>query len=150
VLAHEMEGKPTESATLDANSPRKLPAKSKLVLSNGEISETLTRRRVVADREVWRNVAAGVGKTLTRAVISRTADLGAALPDDLREVSPAIESGLVVDVGWGGLAEQTAEVADLIVVEQLGDDRGDVIGWSTGSDVLTVSSAISGPKIYIS
>lgn len=57
-------------------------------------------------------------------------------------MSPTIESCAVIDVGWGGLAIKAIEVADLVVVEELGDDGGDVAGWSTGGDVLAVSAAI--------
>ena len=102
----------------------------------------LTCWLVVADGEEWWNGAASVGKTTARAVVGCAANLIGALPDDLGEVSPAIESLAVVDVGWGALAVEAGEVVDLVVVEEIGDDRGDVAGWRTGSDVLAVSSTV--------
>jgi len=107
-----------------------------------KLAKEVTSWGVVADSEVRRHAAASVGKTAAGAVVGCAADLGGALPDDLGEVAPAIESGVVVDVRWGRLAEKASEVADLVVVEELGDDRGDVAGWRTGSNVLAVASTV--------
>jgi hypothetical protein len=41
---------------------------------------------------------------LARAINGRAANLVGTLPDDLREVSPAVECSLVVDVRWSSLA----------------------------------------------
>ena len=81
---------------------------------------------------------------MASAVNSSAANGAGTLPDDLGEVTPAIESLLVVDVGWGCLAIETIEVAHLIVVKQLGDNRGDVVSRATSGNVLAVSSAVSG------
>jgi len=107
-----------------------------------ELAEEVTRRLVVADGKECRNTAASVGKTFSRAVDGSAANRRGVLPDDLGEVSPAIEGGVVVDAGRSGLAIQASEVANLVVVEQLGDDGRDVAGWCASSDVLTVSSTI--------
>lgn len=101
----------------------------------------LTWCLVVADGEVWGDAAASVGKTAI-AVVGSASDGGGSLPDDLGEVSPSVESSLVVDVGWCGLAVHGREISGLVVVEQLGDDRGDVAGWAAGGDVLAVSTTI--------
>lgn len=92
-----------------------------------------------------RNVATSVCKAAAGAIVCGTSDLGGTLPDDLREVSPAIKSGIVIDIGWGGLAIEAIEIADLVVVEEISDDGRDVASWSTSCDVLTVASAISRP-----
>ena len=78
-----------------------------------------------------------VGKT-ARAVLSGTADLGGALPDKLREVTPLLEVGHVRI----GLAVEIGVVADLAVVEQLGDDSRNVVGLDTSGNVLSVVTAI--------
>lgn len=59
-----------------------------------------------------------------------------ALPDDLGEVAPVLE------VGHAGLslAVETIVPADLAVVEQVGDDGGDVVARYTCGDVLTVAT----------
>lgn len=84
-----------------------------------------------------RDVLTNVGKT-PRAVLSGTADLGCALPDKLREVTPLLKVGHV----RVGLAVEVGVVADFAVVEQLGDDSGDVVGLDTSGNVLTVVTAI--------
>lgn len=101
----------------------------------------LTWSLVVADSEVGGHASASVGKT-ARAVDSGAADLGGSGPDNLGEVAPSVESRLVVDVGWCGLSVHGGEVARFVVVEQLGDDRGDVAGRAAGGDVLAVSTTI--------
>ena len=70
--------------------------------------------------------------------MSSAADLGGSLPDDLREVTPVLE---VAHVGVG-LAIETVEVVDFAVVEQVRDNGRDVAGLDTGSNVLTVATAV--------
>ena len=93
---------------------------------------------VVANGEVRSHVAASVGQVLRRAIDSGASNLGGALPDDLAEVAPFVEvvHGRVV------LAVELVVERDLAVVEQLGDDRGNVVSLDTGSDVLTVSALV--------
>lgn len=79
-----------------------------------------------------------VGKA-ARAVLSGTADLGGTLPDKLGEVTPFLEVGHV----RVGLAVEVGVVADLAVVEQLGDDSRNVVGLDTSGDVLTVVTAVN-------
>lgn len=93
---------------------------------------------VVADGEVWRNVAAHAGKALLRAVLSGTADGSSTLPHDLREVTPVLEVGHA----WLSLAIEVGEPPNFTVVEQIGDDRRDVVGLNTGSDVLTIATTV--------
>ena len=100
----------------------------------------LTRRTVVADSEVRGHAVASVCQTLAAAVDSSTANLGGTLPHDLREVTPCVEVGHV----GACLAVKVVVVADLTVVEQIGNDSGDVCGLDTGGDVLAVVSTVSG------
>lgn len=104
-----------------------------------------TGRLVVADCEDWCDIAADTLETArAAAIIGGTSNLGGSLPDDLGEMTPAVESIDVVDVGRCGLAVQSVEVTSLVVVEELGDDGGHVVGGAAGSDVLAVSAAIGG------
>jgi hypothetical protein len=98
---------------------------------------------VVADGEVRSHVATGVGQLLRRAVNSGAADLGGVHPDHLGEVTPLVEVGhdRVFGVRVGGVGGvQVVVVTNLAVVEQLSDDRGNVVSLDTGSDVLTISA----------
>jgi len=93
---------------------------------------------VVADGEVRRDEAANVGKTLGGAVGGGAANMGGTLPDDLGEVAPLLEVGHV----GVGMSVQILVPANLAVVEQIGDDGGDVARWNTRSDVLAVPATI--------
>ena len=84
-----------------------------------------------------RDVLTNIGKT-ARAVLSGTADLGSTLPDKLREVTPFLEVSHV----RVGLAVEVGVVADLAVVEQLGDDSRNVVGLDTSGNVLSVVTAV--------
>jgi len=57
----------------------------------------------------------------------------------------------VLEVGhvWVGLAVKTVEPVDLTVVEQLGNDSGDVVGWDTSSNVLAVSSSTGSGVVLV-
>jgi hypothetical protein len=141
---------------LESNSPKKFPemsmrkgyAKAQLmgkqelgIIGMGQGIQTGSL--VVANSEEGSDVATGILETTAAAaVIGSTSDLGSSLPDDLGEVTPTVESGLVVDVGWSSLAVQSVEVTSLVVVEQIGDDGGHVVSRAAGSNVLAVSTAI--------
>jgi len=83
------------------------------------------------------------------AVDGSAANVGCALPNDLGEVAIPVEGSVVVDVGRCGLAIEASEVAHLVVVEQLGDHRGNVVSGAAGGDVLAVSSATSGSVVFV-
>lgn len=107
-----------------------------------ELAQVVARRTVVADGEVGRNIAANVAKTVRAvafagAVDGSAADRGGALPDDLGEVTIAVEHS-IGHVARGGLAVEGVEVHHLGVVELLGDDGRDVVLVGTGRDVLAV------------
>jgi len=87
------------------------------------------------------DVATGVGQALRRAVDGGAADLGGVLPHDLAEVAPLVEVGHVRVF----LAVELIVEGDLAVVEQLGDDRRDIVSLNTSSDVLAVFAAVDVP-----
>ena len=58
-------------------------------------------------------------------------------------MSPTVKGRGIIDARWRRLPEEAAEVLNLVVVEQLGDDGGDVAGWRTCGDVLAVASTVS-------
>ena len=93
---------------------------------------------VVANSEVWGNTAARVSETRSRAVGSEAANFGSARPDDLGEVTPKLELAHV----WVLTAILSREEWLLAVVEQVGNDSGDVVSRHTSSDVLTIATAI--------
>lgn len=99
----------------------------------------LTWSLVVADSKVGRDSRADVGEALTGAVMSGTAQLGGALPYDLGEVAPLFEQRHI----RAGLVVKTLEEIDFAIVEEVGDDSGDVTGFDTSSDVLAVTAASS-------
>ena len=101
----------------------------------------LTWRVVVADGEERWNIRANIAKTLAGAVDGSAANISAADPDDLGIVAIAVKRRFVIDVVGGGLAVQAVEVPDLGVVEEVGDDRGDVVRGRTGRNVLAVAAA---------
>ena len=112
----------------------------------GVLPSHVTLCLVVADGEVRSHVAASVGQVLRRAIDSSAADLSGVDPDHLGEVTPLVEVGHervfgVLVVGVGGV--QVVVVTNLAVVEQLGDDRGNVVSLDTGSDVLTISALVT-------
>jgi len=112
-----------------------------------KLAEEVSGRLIVADSEDGCDIGADVAETLrtialASAVDGSTANMSGALPDDLGEVTPAVKGSLVVDVGWGSLAVEPAEVWCLVVVEQLSDDRGHVVSWAASSNVLAVSTTI--------
>ena len=53
-------------------------------------------------------------------------------------MTPVLEVGHV----WVGLAVKTVEEVDFTVVEEVGNDCGDVGGLDTGGNVLTVSTTV--------
>lgn len=75
---------------------------------------------------------------MTTAILSGTAEMRGALPHDLSEMAPLLEERH----GWIGFTIETVVVADLTVVEEVGNDRGDVVGLYTSSDVLTVPATV--------
>lgn len=77
--------------------------------------------------------------------MSSTADLSGGLPDNLGEMSPVLKVGHV----GVGLAVKSAEVVDFTVVEQVTDNRGNVRGWNTCSDVLTISTTVGGDVVRV-
>lgn len=99
-----------------------------------------TWRTVVADGEVRRDVAPRVDEASGGAVVRSAADPRRVDPHDLREVAPAVEAGQV----WSRLAVVVVEVGLLVVVEEVGDNEGDVVGGHTGRDVLAVAAATGG------
>jgi len=112
-----------------------------------KLAQEVSGRLVVANSEDGCDVGADVAKTLRTIALASAVDGGATnvsgtLPDDLTEVAPAVESSLVVDVGRGSLAVETAEVGSFVVVEQFGDNGGHVVSWAAGSDVLAVSATV--------
>jgi hypothetical protein len=128
--------KGTESTTERSN-------KSLVSVARGEGIQTGSL--VVANSEDWGDAATGTLEASgAAAVIGGTSDFAGSLPHDLGEVTPAVEGSLVVDVGRCRLAVHSIEVTGLVVVEQLGDDGGDVVSWAASSDVLAVTAAIGG------
>merc|ERR1719282_50132 len=94
---------------------------------------------VVADSEVRRNVGANVGKTAGRAVLGGATNDGSSLPDDLGEVTIVCEVAT-----WVGLAVVRGVRINFVVVPEVGDDIGDLIGSQTSSDVLAVDAVARG------
>jgi hypothetical protein len=111
----------------------------------GVFASHVTLCLVVADGEVSSHVAAGVGQALRRAVDSSAADLSGVHPDHLGKVTPLVEVGRRRVLGFRVVGVQAIVEGDLAVVEQLSDDRGDVVSLDTSSDVLAVSSAVHVP-----
>lgn len=64
--------------------------------------------------------------------------MGSSLPDDLTEVTPAVE---VVHARGGGTVGSRV-VLDLVVVHQVGNHHADFLGLDAVSNVLTVATAI--------
>lgn len=102
-----------------------------------------TWRLVVADSEVGSHIGAGVGESRLGAVNGSTTDGLGVDPDDLSEVAIALECRSKV-VG-SRLAVRSAEQGHFIVVVELGDDSSDVVGRSTGGNVLAISTSIDVP-----
>lgn len=94
----------------------------------------LTWREIVANCEKLRNVRAHVCETTWTSLCVAANRLGV-LPHDLREVTPALETGHV----WCCLAKVLVQ-HHLVIVELAGDDASDVIGRDASGDVLTVPS----------
>jgi len=94
---------------------------------------------VVADGKVRRDAGTDTTQTLGRTVHSSTSDTGAGLPDNLAEVTPVLKVGHV----RVGSAVQAVEPVDLTVVEEVGNDVGDLRCRSAGGNVLTVAAATS-------
>lgn len=46
------------------------------------------------------------------------------------------------------IATVAGEQHHLVIVETIGQDGRDVVGWGTGSNVLAVSSSARGPVLY--
>lgn len=97
----------------------------------------LTRVLVVADSEVRRDVAANIAETVG-AVGSVASNVGSALPDDLGEVAPLLEEAHV----WVCEAVVAGVKGLLSVVEEVGDDGGDVGRLDTSCNVLAVSTTV--------
>lgn len=106
----------------------------------GIFTVVVTRRRVVADGERQRR--AGVNVAQAVAHHGRAADVGGALPDDLGEMAPLLEVGHA----RARLTVGDREVADLVVVHQVGDQHANLVILHTVSNVLTVTTAINGAK----
>lgn len=64
--------------------------------------------------------------------------MSGALPHDLREVTPVVE---LRHIGVG-LTVQVLEVAELVIVHQVGDHGPDVVGGDTVADVLAISTPV--------
>jgi hypothetical protein len=118
-------------------------------MSLGSAGEgTQTSRFVVANCEDGCNIRADVAETPgtitpARAIHCSAANESCAFPDDLSEVTITVKGGLVVDVGWGGLAIERGIVGGLVVVEKLSDYGSHIVSWAAGSNVLAISSTIS-------
>ena len=69
-------------------------------------------------------------------------DLRSGLPDELGEMAPDRE----VCHWWVGLAIITRKVLDLAIIEEIGNDGGDVVRLYTGRDVLAVPAATGRPS----
>jgi len=99
---------------------------------------------IVADGEVRLDAIGSTG-ILERGTRRRgTSHSGCGLPDDLAEVAPLLEVGHV-RVGLTIPLEQR----HLVVIEDVGDHRSDVAGWSTSADVLTITSTVDGNVVLI-
>lgn len=98
----------------------------------------LTGRLVVANGEVWRHITGDVGKTLAGTVLCGATDMSGGLPHNLGEVAPRVE----VRHARICFTVEAAEPVDLTVIEEVGDDCGDVVRFDTGGDVLAVPATI--------
>jgi len=101
-------------------------------------------RLVIADGEVRGDVAADTLKTVL-AVLGGTTEHVATLPNNLGEVTPVFEVGHV----WLGLTVQVGEPLLLAVVEEVGDDGGDVARLDTGGDVLAITTTVDGNVVLV-
>lgn len=108
----------------------------------GVCASDVSRRVVVADSEVLR--IGGVGQAVG-AVLSGTADLLSALPDNLREVAPRSKVGgiHVVGVVWAGV------VGHLTVVHIVANHAWDLERRVTSTDVLTIAATTSGDVVAV-
>jgi hypothetical protein len=104
-----------------------------------ELAKEVARRAVIADVKDGRNVGADIGKAAAGTVDGRAANRGAADPDNLREVTVALE--FAVKVGRSCLAV-VDEQSHLVVVELVRDDRVDGRHGRTGSNVLAVATTV--------
>ena len=105
----------------------------------------LTWGHVVADREVWSDVATNIAKSTRRTVLSSTTNLGGVLPDNLGEVTPVLKVGHV----WLRLAVEAIIPSDLTIVEELCNDSRDVVGRDTSSNVLPVPTTTCSDVVCI-
>ena len=105
----------------------------------GIFTDGVSSRIVVADGE--REGRSGIHVAQLIAHDGGTSDLRGALPDDLAEVTPAIEE---LHEGTGE-AVQSTEEAHLIVVHQVGDHLADVVLIDTVPDVLTIATTVNAP-----
>jgi hypothetical protein len=117
-----------------------------LINGNEADSSVLTSTFVVAHRKVRSNVFADIAQALARTILNRATHRSSSLPDDLAKVTPMFEVGHVRTM----LAILIGEPCDFTVVERVCNDGRNVIGPSTSSNVLTVSTAIHGPKTLMS
>jgi len=113
-----------------------------------KLAKVVAGRRVVANGEERRNVRGHVTETvgtvaLAGAVNRGTSNRRGALPNNLGVVTIPIEGGVIVDVVGRGLAVKAGKVVDLAVVEEIGDDGGDVVFRCTSSDVLAIAATTS-------
>lgn len=100
----------------------------------------VTRWGVVADGE--RQGCGGVDVAQAVAHHGRAADVSGVLPDNLGEVAPFLEVGHA----RVGLAVRGREVANLVIVHQVGDQNADLALLHTVTDVLAVTTAINGAR----
>lgn len=108
----------------------------------GVSATNVSRGRVVADGE--EGSESGIDKPVGTGD-SGTTDLSGTLPDDLGEVTKVVEVGQVNVVGVKG----TWEVAELAVVHVVGDHDADLVGGITGTNVLSVATAIDSARIRL-
>jgi hypothetical protein len=109
---------------------------------------------VVANGEERCDVATGVGKTLGGAVDSGATNRSGVLPDDLGHVAPHVEvavvEAIVLVLATLAVVASVSVGTLLAVVEELGNDSRDVVALDTSGDVLTVSTVVHGPVLYVS
>jgi hypothetical protein len=110
----------------------------------GIFTVVVTRGRVVADGEG--HGGAGVDVAELVAHHGRATDVGGALPDDLGEVAPLLELGHA----GAGATVGGREVADFVVVHQVGDHHADLALLDAVADVLAVTTAINGARDDVS
>lgn len=96
-------------------------------------------RVVIADGE--RKGLAGIDVAQAVTHDSGASHLGRGLPDDLGEVTPAVEQRH----DRAGQSVKVGEEAHLVVVHQVGDHLADVALLDTVTNVLTVATAVNAP-----